>query len=427
MNTQHKRISWENGIALNQIQDSKFKHSLISIYFMLPLQKDSASSRAIVPFLWRNSSATYPNLSELNWKLNDLYGADLTASVGRSNGWQTICLSIRTLDNRFALNQEDLSLLSAQLLLDLILNPHLDENNLFFEDEFLLERQYLIDTIESEINDKRTYSQMRCQEVMNPNSPISINPYGTVEQAEKTTNQDVVSAWKTLLEQAHIEVFLTSAQSCQKVQEYMQQKLTSLQRNPIPLKLVPCQQTANPLQEVKEHLEVQQSNLVMGFRVGDLSSLEHQDAARVFSALYGGTPSSKLFMKVREEMSLCYFCSASIQLNNNIMLVSSGIEAKNKNAAQQAILEQLTAMQQGDFSEDEWNKAKGVLCHSMTATQDSLSYLPHWYFSQIWSDTPRSPQQAVQAIQAVTREQVIEIAHRVELDTIYFLTGKENS
>ena len=66
----------------------------------------------------------------------------------------------------------------------------------------------------------------------------------------------------------------------------------------------------------------------MGFRTGTATPDEGVPATRLMAALFGGTPNSKLFLNVREKLSLCYYCSASYNSMKGIMLVQSGVEVK---------------------------------------------------------------------------------------------------
>ena len=72
-------------------------------------------------------------------------------------------------------------------------------------------------------------------------------------------------------------------------------------------------------------------------------------AARLMTAMFGGTPHSKLFLNVREKMSLCYYCAARYNSNKGIMTVESGVETQNIEAAKNEILNQLEEMKRGNF------------------------------------------------------------------------------
>lgn len=77
---------------------------------------------------------------------------------------------------------------------------------------------------------------------------------------------------------------------------------------------------------VEEELPVSQGKLVIGFRLGECMEDPDIAALHVFNSVYGSGTSSKLFMNVRERLSLCYYASSIIDIHKGIMLVASGIE-----------------------------------------------------------------------------------------------------
>jgi predicted Zn-dependent peptidase len=163
----------------------------------------------------------------------------------------------------------------------------------------------------------------------------------------------------------------------------------------------------------------------MGFRTGGDLPMEQQNATRVMAALYGGTPFSKLFANVREKLSLCYYCAARYDRAYKAMLVDSGVEAANFQKAYDEILRQLQALSQGDFTDEELQNTKLLLKTSLRAVTDSLGAIESWYMTQILEGTEVSPQKEIEQVQAVTREDIIQAAGRVTLDTVYFLKGEE--
>jgi hypothetical protein len=112
-------------------------------------------------------------------------------------------------------------------------------------------------------------------------------------------------------------------------------------------------ETAEDVTYVKETAPVKQGKLVMGFRLGMKDRNDDYAAKRIMSDVFGGNPNSKLFKVVREEMSLCYYCSSRMLRAKGIMLVQSGIESFNEEKAKTAILDQLEEIKKGNFTEED--------------------------------------------------------------------------
>ena len=169
-----------------------------------------------------------------------------------------------------------------------------------------------------------------------------------------------------------------------------------------------------------------QGKLALGFRTGG-SCVWTEDfpALMVFNAVYGGTPTSKLFLNVREKLSLCYFASSTLEKCKGILLVSSGIEFGNYDKAKAEILAQLDNCRQGAIEDWEMVAARQAIISSLSAALDAQGRLEDFWLGQAAAGLEEEPQALAQRIAAVTKEQVVAVANKLELDTIYFLKGKE--
>lgn len=411
------------GVHFSSISDSKFKHNRISVNFILPLDRNTASDNAVVPFILRKGCRQLPDFTSLNARLQELYGASLGADISKFNGYQVMEVSIRFLDNRYALEGEDLVTQCAQLLSNIVFDPKLDSQGLFDETDVSLERQFIIDTIEAEINEKRRYALNQCISAMCKDEPIAVRTYGYVETAEKITPASATSAWKRMMDTARIEIMFIGSGNPSGAKDLFAHCFDNMSRSPVSTEIIRLRDKADTVQKLTETMDLSQSKLVMGLRCAGISQKKQSDAYRVFSALFGGTPFSKLFLNVREKLSLCYYCASRFDASNYLLLVDSGVEAENNEKAQEEILRQLADVQKGDFSDDDLRNTKLLLSNSIINTTDSLSAMEGWYLTQILRGSNLSPQDDLEQVMAVTRDEVIAASKGVTLDTIYFLTG----
>jgi predicted Zn-dependent peptidase len=181
--------------------------------------------------------------------------------------------------------------------------------------------------------------------------------------------------------------------------------------------------SAEKSKEVIEDQPVKQGKLSLGFRTGCTLSDRDYHVFAMFRELYGGSPSSKLFMNVRERLSLCYYCSAIAEAHKGIMIVSSGIEVSNKQKAQDEILRQLELTKAGEITEAELVAARNSLINGYRELYDDANSLKSWYTSRMLAGRDDSPEDAAAALQTVTAADIAEMAKRVTLDTVYFLNG----
>ena len=411
-----------SGAFFTAIQDARFKTGRMTLSFLVPLSEETAARYAILPFLLRRACAAYPDFTQLNRRLSELYGARLHADVGKIGEVQILSLSVSSLDDRYTLEGDAIAGELAELLCDIVLRPALDESGLFREENFEQERRQLLEKQEAEQSEKRTYAKKRCEEIMCAGEDFGVSRYGTRAQVEALTPTQVKAAWEHLLKFVHIEVFALTGGDVEACYGIFRNRFSGLQRGVIE----PCEtlvvDSAEDVTEHSETMEISQAKLVLGFRSGTAEPDDEVMSARLMTAMWGGTPHSKLFVHVREKLGLCYYCTARLDRNKGIILVESGIEEKNKQVAQEEILHQLDMMKNGEFDENELEFAKLSMVNSFQTLTDSPYGLVSWMLSQCLDREMVTVDEAVQQLRSVCREQVIEAAKRVTLDTVYLLS-----
>lgn len=411
-------------VYFSSVADPKFKHNRISVNFVMPLARETASDNAVVPFILRKGCRSCPDFTSLNARLAELYGAELDVDVTKFGGWQVVELSLKGLDNRFALDGEDVTEKCAELIADIALDPKL-QDGLFDRTDVELEKQYLIDTIEAEINEKRTYALARCLQVMCEGEPVAVRRYGDRESAQAVTRRSAAGAYKRIVEGGRVEVLFIGSGKHERAKRLFEKRFADMRRSPLQLPALQIRTAAGKAGEEVERMELSQSKLVMGMRTGSAATVREINARRVFSALFGGTPFSKLFLNVREKLSLCYYCASRYDVTTGLLFVDSGVEAENKQKAQEEVMVQLKAVQDGGFTPEELANTKLLMKNSVISSGDSLTGLEGWYLSQILRGQDYSPMQDCEMLEQITREEVVEAARAVTLDTVYFLTGTE--
>lgn len=415
-----------DGVNFSSIKDTKFKTIRISVNFMLPIQKSTVAVNAILPFLLSRASWEYPDYTKLGERLAELYGAEINADVQKLGDVQMLSISATGIADRYALNGESVSTELSKLLCSMIFDPPF-ENGLFPKDGFEQEKRQTIELLESEFNDKRTYARLRCEEIMCAKEPFGIGRFGTKEQIQNLKMEEVTQAWKYLIENAKIEIMVLGDCNPEPVYNDFYNAFQKINKT----STVPCItkniKQAEKVNEVTEKMDVAQSKLVIGFRTAYAIPDAQMHAVKLMTALYGGTPNSKLFVNVREKSSLCYYCSAQYVSMKGIMLVQSGVETKNVDRAKEEILAQLDEVRKGNFDDSELNAAKLSLCNGYRSVSDSLGGLEAWYLSQTFSHQMLRPEEAAARIMAVSREDIVDAANHVTLDTVYRLIGSGES
>lgn len=177
---------------------------------------------------------------------------------------------------------------------------------------------------------------------------------------------------------------------------------------------------------VEESLDVTQGKLAMGLRTGGITAKDEAfPDLLLLNAVFGGTSMSKLFMNVREKLSLCYFASSGLDRIKGLMLVSSGIEFEKYQQAKNEILAQLEACRRGEITADELEGARRIVVNALRTTLDSQGRMADYWLGQAVAGLTDGPEELAAKVEQVTAERLALTAQKLELDTIYFLKGKE--
>ena len=188
-------------------------------------------------------------------------------------------------------------------------------------------------------------------------------------------------------------------------------------------------QPQGPVRTVTDELDVTQGKLAMGFRTGGVT-MDSPDypALLVCNALYGGSANSRLFLNVREKLSLCYYASSLIDKLKGLLVVSSGVEFGNFDRAQEAILAQLDELRAGRFTDDERNAAIRTVVNSLRSRLDSQGQMEDDCVTRlVYGVQPDHGGALIQSVERVTAGDIARAARRIQLDTVYRLTGKEGA
>ncbi|MEG2295308.1 MAG: hypothetical protein RSB96_01000, partial [Oscillospiraceae bacterium] len=254
-------------IYFNVISDHKFKYNRISINIITPLEKESAASYAVLPYVLKRGYKDCPDFITFHKKLSYLYGASLEADISKIGSLQCIELSIHAIDNRFTLENEDMIKECASILSNIIVNPNIT-NDCFDEKNVELEKQNNIDNIESEINDKRSYAVNQCISLMCKGEKHAIKKYGTIADVAKITPSSLAQSYHKLISTARIEIVFTGSGDATFAKKCFEQSFLAINRTPSIFENQPTKNRADISQEKTEVTDVNQAKLVLGYRMG---------------------------------------------------------------------------------------------------------------------------------------------------------------
>ena len=415
------RTQLASGVHLTYLPAKKFKTSLLSAQFVVPLRWESASANALFSAILRRGTVTCPDMGALSARLDSLYGARIDVTVRKKGEAQCVGFVASLIDDCFAPGGERLLEPAANLLGELICAP-VTRDGRFLPEYFESEKTNLIDAIRSILNDKRAYADSRLLQEMCTGEPYGVPRLGNEQITAALSPQLVYDAYQAFLSSARLEIFYSGSAERQRVEDALRAALAGLPRSQV--EPAPERSPHLPPEEPRfltERLDVTQGKLGMGFSCGS------DDAAALLTgnALFGGSSNSRLFLNVREKLSLCYYASSLYHRQKGLITVSSGIEFDHYQRALDEILLQLSALQEGELEDWELEAAKSTLLNAYASMGDSQGKLENFYLGQAATGQGESPEELAEQVRSVTPERISAALSTVKLDTVYFLQGKE--
>ena len=418
----------KQGINLHFIKTDFFKTNLMCVLLTTPLEKETVTSNALLPFLLKRGCNEYKTQEEISKKLDDLYGASFDCGVDKIGDNQVLKFYIETIRDEYASSNENLMENAINLLLEIVFNPIL-ENNTFKEEFLKTEKEKLRKIIQSKIDDKDSYALENCINTMYGDEGFGLFKFGNLQDIDKITKESITEHYEKLIQSAKIDIFISG--------NIDEENLTSiLQKNENIQKLIPraenyklnneyteIKQKVDKVKEITENLNITQGKLVIGLDV--LSRQENlQCVALVYNAILGDGANSMLFQNVREKASLAYSTKSNFVKQKLNIFIRCGIEIENYEKALNIIKEQLSNIENGQFSDIDIENAKKYLISGIKAVPEEQDSEVVYYIGQEIAKTNTDLQTYEKNIESVTKEEIINFAKQVQINTIYFLRGE---
>ncbi|WP_426446988.1 EF-P 5-aminopentanol modification-associated protein YfmF [Paenibacillus sp. S-38] len=421
-----KQIRFERGtlgpVRVHVLPTEQFKTFAVSVYIGSPLQEDSVTSTALIPFVLRRGSRSYPETKQFRERLDDLYGAGFGFDVYKRGDYQMVQFRMDVIQDAFVSSTESLLEGALQFVGEALTRPALEGSTLVSK-YIDSEKATLRKRLESIVNDKIRYAAERCIEEMCEGEPYRLHPLGRIEALDAIEPAGLTERYRQWLQSSPIDVYVVGSTTLDQVMGLLERSLDlgGGSGRPGDYAMKTGHRQVQQVKEVVERLDVNQGKLNMGLRVPTSYGDASYPASLMYNGILGGYPHSKLFTNVREKESLAYYASSRLDGHKGILTIQSGIEIGNYEKAVKIIKEQLQAMEQGQISETELQQTKAMITGHLRELQDSAFELIAFDFNNRLSGADRSVPSLIEAVEGITPAQIQELARTVQLDTVYFL------
>ncbi|MCF2942370.1 insulinase family protein [Paenibacillus tarimensis] len=415
-----------NRIRLHVIPTKRFKTFAIALYAGVPLAESSVTNAALIPFVLRRGTASTPETKAFRERLDDMYGAGFGFDVLKRGDSQIVQLRMDVIHDRFVSSDESLLAASLRFLGEVVTDPALD-NGAFRTKYVEAEKNTLKKKLESIINDKIRYAAERCLEEMCEGEPYRLNALGKIEDLESITPESLYAYYREWLQHATFDLYVCGDTSLDEVKALVGESFSMPAGAPSIYGMPKTRYETKERKTVIERMEVGQGKLNLGLRANVGYSDPDYPAALMYNGILGGYPHSKLFLNVREKASLAYYAASRFDGHKGLLTVQSGIEIDNYERATDIIKEQLASMENGDINELEMSQTKAMIANHLRELQDSAFEIISFDFNSVLSGKQRTAAGLLEAVEAVTKDDIVRVAKQVKLDTIYFLRDEKEA
>ncbi len=404
-----------NRVNYIKVKNDKFKTFTVSFYFHNTLSKETASLNALLPYVMKTGSGKYKDMTEISNALEDLYGGMFDCSIRKKGEDHIIGFNFEFVSNKYVKEEGYIDKV-FDFIFDVLFNP-LTENGGFSKENTEREKINLINYIESLINDKKEYASLRCTEEMCKGDNYAVFEYGEIDRINKIDEKGLYKHYLDVIKNSRVDIFVMGNIDFDSIDG----KIYNIQFEDGNVSYPSCDIKKEPkeIKEIEESFDVAQGKISMGFTIGECDRY----ALTVFNSVYGSGAHSKLFNNVREKLSLCYYAYSRIDNFKGIMKVNSGVEFKNFKKAYDEILLQLEDVKDGNISPAQLDASKKSVINSLKSLNDSLFSMENYILNGLIKGEITEISEYIKGIEEVTVSDIVKVASKVKLDTVYYLTG----
>lgn len=419
----YKKEEIKPGITLHKINTNKFKTNLFSIFLTTKLNRENVTKNALLTAVLRRGTKNLTTQEEISKYLENMYGASFDCGVEKSGDNHVIKFYLESINNEFLPTEENLSKECMDVLLDIVFNPYIEDES--FKKEFVEgEKENLKQIIEGKIDNKARYAFDRCIEEMYKNEPYGLYKYGYIDDLKSIDNKNLYEYYRDFIKDVKIDIFVSGDLDEKIVSEIKENEIIkNLEEREAVYNVNKENQLKDKVSEPKviiESMQIAQGKLILGLDVLD-NKKENRYQTSVYNVILGGSANSKMFQNVREKASLAYTAGSNYLRQKDNIFIKCGIDIPNYEKALEIIKEQLKQMENGDFTEEDIDNAKTIIKASVESIPESQDSEITYYFSQELSEEFVSIEEYIKNIEKVSKEQIVEIAKKIQINTIYFL------
>lgn len=401
------------------VKTDKFKTVEVKIYFQDKVNKHQITYRNCLTDYMTFASNNYSTKRNLTLKTYDLYSLYLSSSNVRFGTNVITKFDFSFLNPKYTeprMLKESLDFVKEIIYNPLVVDNKFDEENLTFIKQEL-EAEVL--TLKEQ---PRLYANVRLLEETDKDMPYANDGYSDLEILKQVNGNSLYQFYKEFLANNKVDI-LVVGDVCEKdYLDYFKENFTFSVNDKKYPEIVEHPKYRKRIRKVIENSKYTQSKVAIAFKLMGLTRYEYRYVINVFNSVFGGGGSNLLMQTVRENNGLVYYINSFLCKTDNLIVLNTGIDSTKYDKIIILIKKALHNIELGNFDESLIENGKYEYLSSITETLDSISGLGDLVFGKILFDSD-DIEVRKQQIMSVTKEDVMNVAKKVKMDTVYLLKG----
>ena len=408
---------------IHTIKTDKFKNCSMEIMFRKELVKQDITKYNVLVDLLTHSSKKYPKRRNVAIELENLYSSSFRGFTTRLGSSVMLSFVLDFLNPKYCEKGYLDDVLS--LPFEMLLNPNVN-NDKFDERSFSIIKNRIKSDIESLKENATKYAFRKSLINMDEESPSSYYMVGYLEDLECVTPENLIDTYNKLFSDYVCDIFVIGNLDMDEVVSTIKNKFVNRFIKTDKVKLHVDNKLRKKNIDVEETGKYEQDSFIMIYNLDGLSERERNFVIHIYNIILGsGGLTSKLYRYLREENSLCYNVSSMIQKYDGLLMIYSGIDAKDKELCIELVNKAMKEMSSGEFSDTELDNAIKTVISSLKMGEDTQGGIINNYLFNYLDNLPLYDER-VKEFKTVKKEEVIEVAKKIKLNTIYLLKGEDN-
>lgn len=409
-----------NNIPVKIIKDKKFKTVGVKIIFYNDFNETNSTSYTLLTRLMTSLTKKYNTNEKMQKITGYLYGTGISMSSSGLYKTRATNVSMNFINPKYILNDNNLYDDCFDFLNEFLFRPYVI-NKSFDEKVFNEEKSILKNDIINSFNNKKTYALRQAINHMCKDEIAKVSSFGSLEEIDKITAKSLYETYLDLINNSKKYVFIYGD-----VEDSIIDKLSFLKKMRSQDHILDFDLKEDKLveevKEIKEDGNVNQAALVMGYRTYTNIFSPDFRAYQIFDMMLAGSAISTLHQVIREKHNLCYSIYTSNFHYNKIMFIRAGIDKNNYEKTVKLIKEELEKYKNGIIDTNLLNIVKQDAINQYIDITDYPNELINLRLRKDVLNLENDPEKIMQEIKDVTKEDIVKIANKIKLDTIYILS-----